>query len=186
MPKKLGALALPWEVAAPDEVPEETNTADASPSDGSWDMLPGSDNEEDPRFDRHGFRRDASKLDREEAFEAAYASRLEQQEQRWGRHTGTHTDEILRAAIPVDELKRLARLGIPARRRQSLWPQLARADDLRGSHPAGYFASLLALPSSVPGELGFAAERQIVRSLARSLTQSRTGRALVCACASRL
>jgi len=121
----------------------------------------------DPRFDRHGFRRDARNLEREEAFETTYAARLEQQEQRWGRHTG-RAEEQPRAAIPFDELKRLVRLGIPAKRRGALWPQLARAEDLRATEAEGYFESLLASPDASPGGTGFAAERQIDLDLART------------------
>lgn len=144
---------LPWDTSSPEVAvaPEE------APSDGSWEEMP---DELDPRFDSHGFRRDPRNLEREEAFATSYAPRLDQQEQRWGRHTGL-AEERARVAIPMEELKRLVRLGIPARRRGKLWPQLARADELRATEADDYYASLLSRPAASPGEAGFAAERQV-------------------------
>ena len=141
------------------------------PPDGSWELMPADDAPDDPRYDRHGFRRDAGKLEREEAFLAEYETRVEQQEKGWRRHmaSGTPTEERHALdAIPREELKRLSRLGIPAHRRRVLWPQLCRADELRATEPPGYFASLLAQPVAKPDEAGFAAERQIELDLART------------------
>lgn len=149
---------------------EGTPTEREHSDSGPWEIMP--EEHEDPRYDQHGFRRDARRLDREEAFLDEYEPRIEQQEQRWARHmicdtpTEQHLalDGILRA-----ELKRLSRLGIPARRRKTLWPKLCRADELRSTEAPGYFASLLAQPTATPNEPGlFAAERQIELDLART------------------
>ena len=160
---------LPWET----DISAGAAVTEASTSDGSWECLeteemPG------PRFDRHGFRRDTQHLEREEAFEMRYAVRLEQQEQRWSRHGTLPSDGM--AACPSEagggirkaDLKRLARLGIPARRRQLLWPRLVRAEELKGSEPPGYYESLLAMPRAAQGDEGYAAERQIELDLART------------------
>ena len=162
---------------APEEVvpsPSADESCDQNPStsNSAWDFLPGDNPRDDPRYDRHGFRRDASKLEREEAFLAAYEERIEQQEQRWARHMSdiphpVHEQYAL-DALPRSELKRLSRLGIPARRRCVLWPKLCKADELRATEAPGYFAALLAEPNATPGQPGFAAERQIELDLART------------------
>ena len=133
------------------------------PSD-SWEMMPG--DVEDPRYDRHGFRRDASRLRHEAAFESLYEPRLVVQEQRWGRCTEKRAEL---STLAPSELKHLARLGIPAARRKHVWPQLCRAAELKAASPEGHFAALLAMPAATsPQDPGFAAERQIDLDLART------------------
>ena len=134
----------------------------------TWEIMP-SGAHEDPRFDQHGFRRDANKLEREDAFLADYAARVLQQEQRWARHVSSGpVEQHALDALPHTELKRLARLGIPASRRGHIWPKLVRSGDLRGTESASYFNTLLAAPAACPGDPGFAAERQIDLDLKRT------------------
>lgn len=76
-------------------------------------------------------------------------------------------------AVGIDatrpELKRLVRQGVPAARRQAVWPQCCRAAELRAAHAVGYFEALLAQPAAtLPHDPGFAAERQIDLDLART------------------
>ena len=133
-------------------------------SDESWEICPNT--EEDPRYDRHGFRRDASRLAREQAFDSVYVGRLEQQEARWSRRVGS---ALTLESIDRSELKRLVRQGIPAERRCTVWPQLCRATELRASAPDGYFEALLARPAATnPKEPTWAAERQIDLDVART------------------
>ena len=156
---------------------EESPTNESSGSgggntDSSWEIMP--DEVEDPRFDRHGFRRDAAKLRREEAFEQTYAGRLEQQEARWARRAHAAETNAAAASDGVtssrSELKRLVRQGIPAERRRVVWPDICRAAELRAAEPEGYFAGLLAQPSASKEQdpAFFAAERQIDLDLART------------------
>jgi len=166
------AVSQASEEVVPSPSTDESCDQNPSTSNSAWDFLPGDNPRDDPRYDRHGFRRDASKLEREEAFLAAYEERIEQQEQRWARHMSdiphpVHEQYAL-DALPRSELKRLSRLGIPARRRCVLWPKLCKADELRATEAPGYFAALLAEPNATPGQPGFAAERQIELDLART------------------
>jgi len=166
------AVSQASEEVVPSPSADESCDQNPSTSNSAWDFLPGDNPRDDPRYDRHGFRRDASKLEREEAFLAAYEERIEQQEQRWARHMSdiphpVHEQYAL-DALPRSELKRLSRLGIPARRRCVLWPKLCKADELRATEAPGYFAALLAEPNATPGQPGFAAERQIELDLART------------------
>ena len=166
------AVSQASEEVVPSPSTDESCDQNPSTSDSVWDFLPGDNPRDDPRYDRHGFRRDARKLEREEAFLAAYEERIEQQEQRWARHMSdiphpVHEQYAL-DALPRSELKRLSRLGIPARRRRVLWPKLCKADELRATEAPGYFAALLAEPNASTGQPGFAAERQIELDLART------------------
>ena len=140
-------------------------TREGSPTSmDSWELMPG--DVEDPRFDRHGFRRDARRLKHEEAFERVYRPRLQQQEQRWGRKVEKR-EEL--SELAHSELKHLARLGIPAARRKHIWPLLCRAAELKASSPDGHFETMLAQPAATtPQDPGFASERQIDLDLART------------------
>ena len=157
-------VALPPFFAG-DQAAAAADGRERSPTD-SWELIPEA--EEDPRWDQHGFRRDASSLEREEAFKSAYAGRLEQQEQRWSRWRLADGKKTL-PELPRAELKRLARMGIPAARRRTAWPQLCRASELRSGAPTGYFAALLAQPAADASDPpALAAERQIDLDLART------------------
>ena len=160
------ALRLPGFGGDEDETSADRSGDGSLTSDTSWEMLPGEDRSGDPRFDRHGFRRNAARIEHEEAFESAYAGRLLQQEQRWSRKADQQREGT---ELSHGELKRLARLGIPVARRKAVWPQLCRAAELKAAAPDGYFLALLALPAATaPTDAGFAAERQIDLDLART------------------
>ena len=111
---------------------------DQGADDDSWQIVP--DPEDDPRFDRHGFRRHAEVLERTLEFEASYAAALARQEQRWSRLT---PDGKL-ASPGVREFKRLARRGVPAELRKTVWPRALGADMLQAAAPAGHFDGLVA------------------------------------------
>lgn len=161
LPPFFTATARDEDSPPPPTEENEESTASNSTLAESWEQLP--DESDDPRWDQYGFRRDAARLARENAFERAYAARLEQQEMRWGR---ARDDQI---ASSRKELKRMVRQGIPAARRQAVWPQLCRAAEIRATCPVGYFDALLAqrAPDKL-GEAGFAAERQIELDLGRT------------------
>ncbi|KAL1521483.1 hypothetical protein AB1Y20_021145 [Prymnesium parvum] len=124
--------------------------------DGSWELVP--DPTDDPRFDRYGFCRDPSQLAAVVAWEAQYAARLAQQELRWRRAPA----EARRGGPHV---RRLARRGIPATRRQLVWPRALAAAQFRAEWPEAHFASLLAAP---PSAWQAEVERQIGLDLART------------------
>lgn len=168
---KTGKHILPPFFSADEKENEDASSAGTSGGDNSstgmtesWIKLP--DETDDPRWDKHGFRRDAARLSREEAFESNYAARLEAQEARWGRRaSGAMGDEMPERA----ELKKLARTGIPTARRRAVWPHLCRAAELRAAHPPDYIETLLAQPAPLgPSEAGFAAERQVDLDLLRT------------------
>jgi len=160
----------PQKVVLPPFSPDDASSApaanDSHSTADSWEHVP--DDMDDPRYDRHGFRRDAARLAREEAFQASYAARLEQQEARWARRAagGRASDEGRSGRA---ELKRLVRIGVPAARRKVVWPQVCRAGELRATCDADYFEALLAQPAATsPDDPGFASERQIDLDLART------------------
>ena len=152
-----------------DAAAEETNSMD-----GSWTLLPAGNSDDDPRFDLLGFRRDPSRFGLEEEFKMSYAPRLEKQDQQWVRRTGSRDSPRGTPTVRrLPDLKKLVRLGVPAARRASIWPQLCRAEELRAAEPAGYFASLLDRPAAQPGEYAHAAERQIDLDISRTFPTHR-------------
>lgn len=121
--------------------------------EGSWELVPTA--AEDPRFDSHGFRRDPARLDHVLAMELSYELHLSRQSVHWG-HAGEGGGK---------QLRDLARGGIPASLRRTVWPRALGANELQASSPPHYFDSLLA-PSA--GESELATERQISLDLERT------------------
>jgi hypothetical protein len=105
-----------------------------------WELLPADD--DDPRFDEHGFRMKAHAARRSRP--SADGATGGNCNMRWQRRSTPH--ELSRRPL---ELKWLVRQGIPATRRSDVWIFLSRAETLCRVEPDDYFTSLLECPDGI-------------------------------------
>lgn len=110
------------------------------PPDESWEMLPNDD--DDPRFDEHGFRVKSQAKSRPRP--RADGVTGGDCNVRWQRRSTTR--QLSRRPL---ELKWLVRQGIPATRRADVWVFLSRAETLRRVEPDDYFTSLCEHPDGI-------------------------------------